>query len=209
MVKVPLYDMEGTKLGEIELKDDVFGVPVRKDIIHQVLLMQLAGARRGTASTRTRGEVRGGGRKPWRQKGTGRARHGSRRSPIWKGGGITFGPKPRDYSFQVPKKVRRLALKSVLSDKVKSNNLLAVKEIKMPEIKTRDFVSFLSRLPLKDGKVLVVLKGRNINVEKSAANIPDVKIIFTSTINLHDMLKYEKLLMSEDAIREVEEVLGR
>ena len=209
MAKIPLYDMEGQSLGEMELKDEVFSTPVRKDIMHQVLLMQLAGMRRGTSSTKTRGEVRGGGKKPWRQKGTGRARHGSRRSPIWKGGGITFGPKPRDYDIKVPRKVRRLALKSALSDKVNDNNLFAIKDLKMPEIRTKDFVSFLSRLPLNKGKVLVILKERDKIIEKSAANLPDVKIILTSSLNIHDMLKYEKLLMSEEAVREVEEVLSR
>ena len=209
MAKIPLYDMEGTKLEEMELLDEIFSIPIRKDIIHQVLLMQLAGARRGTASTKTRGEVRGGGKKPWRQKGTGRARHGSNRSPIWKGGGVTFGPRPRDYGFNVPRKVRKLALKCVLSDKVKDENLIAIKDLKMPEIRTKDFVSFLSRLELEDDRVLVVLKERDKTIEKSAANLPNVKVIFTSTLNLRDMLKYDNLMMSEDAVKEVEEVLGR
>lgn len=207
MPKVGLYNMQGSQIGEVELKDEVFGVEVNEPVMHQVVVMQLANARRGTASTKTRGQVSGGGRKPWRQKGTGRARVGSIRSPLWRGGGIVFGPKPRDYRYSLPKKMRRLALKSALSSKVLEGNLIVLDELTMERPKTKDMVSVLRALRA-DNKALVVTAGRNENVEKSARNIPGVKPLTASGLNVYDILNHDKLVITKDAVAVVEEVLA-
>lgn len=207
MPKVALYNMAGAQVGEIELSDSVFGIEPNEAVVHQVVKAQLANRRVGTASTKTRGEVRGGGRKPWRQKGTGRARAGSRRSPLWRGGGIVFGPKPRDYSVRLPKKIRRLALKSVLSDKVKNDNIIVVDQLLFEEPKTRRMVETLGALKV-NSKALVVTADGDVNVAKSARNIPGVKPVRADFINVYDLLAHEKLVITKDAVARVEEVFS-
>jgi large subunit ribosomal protein L4 len=205
MPKVALYNMEGASVGEIELKDEVFGIEVNKDALYQVTRMQLANKRQGTQSTLTRAEVRGGGAKPWRQKGTGRARHGSTRSPIWIKGGVTFAPKPRDYSYSVPKKIKRLALKSALSSKVQENNIIVMDSLELPEAKTKQMVKVLKNLKVDD-KALLVIPKMDEAVERAARNLPNVKLAFVNTLNVLDILKYNRFIITQDAARLVEEV---
>ncbi|HHU77263.1 MAG: 50S ribosomal protein L4 [Caldicoprobacterales bacterium] len=205
MPKVALYNMEGASVGEIELKDEVFGVEVNKDALYQVVRMQQANKRQGTQSALTRAEVRGGGAKPWRQKGTGRARHGSIRSPIWIKGGVVFAPKPRDYSYTVPKKIRRLALKSALSSKVENNTIIVMDSLELPEAKTREMVKVLKNLRVED-KALLVIPGKNETVERAARNLPNVKLTYVNTLNVLDILKYNRFIITQDAVRLVEEV---
>ncbi|HCS74717.1 MAG TPA: 50S ribosomal protein L4 [Clostridiales bacterium] len=207
MPKVALYNMEGASVGEIELKDEVFGVEVNKDALYQVTKMQLANKRQGTQSTLTRAEVRGGGAKPWRQKGTGRARHGSSRSPIWTKGGVTFAPKPRDYSYTLPKKLRRLALKSALSSKVQENNIIVMDSLALSEAKTSEMVKVLKNLKVED-KALLVIPSKDVTVERAARNLPNVKLAFVNTINVLDILNYKRFIITQDAARLVEEVYG-
>ena len=192
-------------MGEIELKDEVFGVEVNKDALYQVVRMQQANKRQGTQSALTRAEVRGGGAKPWRQKGTGRARHGSIRSPIWIKGGVVFAPKPRDYSYTVPKKIRRLALKSALSSKVENNTIIVMDSLELPEAKTREMVKVLKNLRVED-KALLVIPGKNETVERAARNLPNVKLTYVNTLNVLDILKYNRFIITQDAVRLVEEV---
>lgn len=205
MPKVGLYNINGEEVGEIELSDEVFGAEVRSDILHQVVTMHLANKRQGNASTKTRAEVSGGGRKPWRQKGTGRARHGSIRSPIWTGGGITFGPKPRDYGFKLPKKVKRLALKSALSAKVEDKELIVLDKLEMEKPKTKDFVNILKNLKI-DKKALVVLADKDENVIKSTRNIPGVMTVSVNILNVYDILNHDNLILTKDAVKKIEEV---
>src|SRR5690554_13532 len=172
MPKVALYNMEGASVGEIELKDEVFGVEVNQDVLYQVVKMQLANKRQGTQSALTRAEVRGGGAKPWRQKGTGRARHGSIRSPIWIKGGVAFAPKPRDYSYTLPKKIRRLAMKSALSSKVQENNIIVMESLALPEAKTREMAKVLKNLKVEE-KALVVIPQRDEAVVRATRNLPN------------------------------------
>lgn len=207
MPKVALYSMEGNQVGEIDLNDDVFGVEVNEAIMHDVVVMQLANRRKGTSSTKTRAEVRGGGRKPWRQKGTGRARVGSIRSPIWRGGGITFGPKPRNYSYSVPKKLRRKAVKSALSSKVQNDNILVLEDLKLEQPKTKEMANVLKGLDV-DHKSLVVLASKDENIIRSSRNIPFVTLISADSLNVYDILNHEKLIMTKDAVSRVEEVLA-
>jgi large subunit ribosomal protein L4 len=207
MPKVAVFNMAGAQVGEIDLSDSVFGIEPNEAVIHQVVKAQLANRRVGTASTRTRGDVRGGGRKPWRQKGTGRARVGSRRSPIWRGGGTVFGPHPRDYSIRLPKKVRRLALKSVLSGKLNSSDIVVVEELIFEEPKTRRMIEVLDALNVVE-KALVVTADGDINVAKSARNIPGVKPVRADFMNVYDLLAYDKLVITKDAVAKVEEVYG-
>ncbi|HZK42975.1 MAG TPA: 50S ribosomal protein L4 [Syntrophomonadaceae bacterium] len=207
MPKVTLYDMSGAEVGEIELNDAVFGIEPNEVVMADFVKMQLANKRQGTSSTKTRAEVRGGGRKPWRQKGTGRARAGSNRSPIWIGGGITFGPTPRDYSYKLPKKIRRLAMKSALSTKVKENSIIVIDKLKFDEPKTRLMAETLSALNANKKTLLVTIDG-DINVVKSARNIPGVKAVRADYINVYDLLKYETLLITEDAVAKVGEVFA-
>ena len=204
---VALYNMEGATVGEIQLKDDIFGITVNKDALYQVAKMQLANKRQGTQSTLTRAEVRGGGRKPWKQKGTGRARHGSSRSPIWVKGGVTFAPKPRDYSYTIPKKIRRLALKSALSSKVQDNNIIVMDSLALSEAKTREMARVLKNLNVDD-KALLVVHGKDENVERAARNLPNVKLAFVNTLNVLDILNYNRFIITQDAARLVEEVYG-
>jgi len=203
------YNSKGEKTDEIDLSDDIFDIEINKEVVHQVVTAQLAKVRSGTASTKTRSEVRGGGRKPWRQKGTGRARHGSIRSPLWVGGGITFGPKPRSYNKKVNKKMKKNALKSVLTDKVKNEGVMILDELKMDEIKTQEMVNFLDDLGLKDRKVLILLPGKDKNIYLSARNIPHVKTLVLDGLNTYDLLDNEVILTTEEAVRKIEEVLGK
>lgn len=207
MPKIALYDMRGTQVGEIELNDQVFGIEPNEAVVHQFVKMQLANKRVGTASTKTRAEVRGGGKKPWKQKGTGRARVGSTRNPVWKGGGIAFGPKPRDYSYRLPRKVRRLALKSVLSSKVLDSNIIVVDALTFDETKTKLMIETLELLKA-GAKTLVVTVDGDVNVYKSARNIPGVKSLKVDYINVFDVLHHDTLLMTKDAVARVEEVFA-
>ena len=194
MAKVSVYNMEGAQVGDIELSDAVFGVEINEHLVHMAVVSQLANNRQGTQSTKTRSEVSGGGKKPWRQKGTGHARQGSTRSPQWTGGGVVFAPKPRDYSFKMNKKEKRLALKSALTSRVQENKFIVVDELKMDEIKTKSFANTLSNL--KVNKALVVLNDDNNNVVLSARNIPTVKTAYTNTINVYDILKYDTVVIA-------------
>ena len=205
MPKIDVYNIEGKKVSTIELNDNVFGIKPNEKIVHSALVNYMANQRQGTASTKTRAEVSGGGRKPWKQKGTGRARQGSTRSPQWIKGGIALGPKPRDYRYTINKKERRLAIKSVLSSKVLENNLVVVDKLQFKEIKTKQMVSALANLKL-EGKTLVVLPEKDLNVQKSAKNIENVKTTLTNTINVYDLLKYNKLILTVDSVKALEEV---
>lgn len=207
MPKVAVYDMRGAQVGEIDLNDQVFGIKPNEAVMQQFVKMQLANKRQGTASTKTRAEVRGGGKKPWKQKGTGRARVGSTRNPIWRGGGIVFGPKPRDYSFRLPRKVRRLAMKSALSSKAQDSNIIVVDLLTFEEPRTKLMVETLNLLNAAE-KTLVVTADGDVNVYKSARNIPGVKSLKADFINVFDILKYDTLLMTRDAVARVEEVFA-
>ena len=207
MPKVAVYNMLGAQVGEIELNDNVFGIEPNKSVMFDFIKMQLANKRQGTSSTKTRTEVRGGGKKPWRQKGTGRARVGSSRNPVWRGGGIAFGPKPRDYSYKLPQKVRRLALKSALSSKALDNKIIVVDELNFDQPKTKTMVQALEALKVGK-KTLVVTADGNVNVVKSARNIEGVKPMRADFINVYDILKYDTLLMTRDAVAMVEEVFA-
>ena len=205
MPKVNVYNMLGEQVGEIELDENVFGIEVNQHVVYEVVKNQLANKRQGTQSAKTRAEVRGGGRKPWRQKGTGRARQGSIRAPHFSGGGVTFAPKPRDYSYSVPKKVRRLAMKSALTSKVLSNEIIVIDEINFDAPKTKDMANFLTKINA-DKKALIVMGEKNVNVIKSANNIPNVQTALVNTLNVYDILKYNSFIITKDAVRKVEEV---
>ena len=205
MPKVDVYNVEGKKVSELELKEEVFGVEPNEELVHSVLINYLANQRQGTQSTKTRAEVSGGGRKPWRQKGTGRARQGSIRAPQWVKGGIALGPKPRSYRYQVNKKEKRLAIKSVLSSKVLENTLYVVDAIPMKEIKTKEMVKTLNNIKV-EGKTLMILPEKNEIVQKSARNIEGVKTSLVNTINVYDLLKYKNLILTVDAVMKLEEV---
>ena len=205
MPKVDVYNMQGKKVSDVELSEAVFGIQPNENVVHSVLVNYLANQRQGTQSTKTRAEVRGGGRKPWRQKGTGRARQGSIRAPQWVKGGIALGPKPRSYKYTVNKKERRLAIRSVLSSKVLENNLIVLDKAEMKEIKTKAMVKTLENLKVT-GKTLILLPEKNENVQKSARNIEGVKTTLVNTINVYDLLKYNKLVVTLDAVKKLEEV---
>ena len=204
MAKVSVYNMEGKQVGDIELNDAVFGVEVNNHLVHMAVVNQLANNRQGTQSAKTRSEVSGGGRKPWKQKGTGHARQGSTRSPQWTGGGIVFAPKPRDYSFKMNKKEKQLALKSALTSRVLENKFIVVDEIKLEEAKTKKFAEAMNNL--KVSKALVVLNANDANVVRSAKNIPTVKTALTNTINVYDILKYDTVVIDKAAVATIEEV---
>jgi len=206
MPTVTLYNTSGEQVGDLTLKDEIFGVEVNESVLNDVVVMQLANRRQGTHNTKTRSEVRGGGRKPWRQKGTGRARHGTIRSPIWRGGGIVFGPHPRDYSYSMPKKMKRLALKSALSSKVNTGDIVVLDELKLERIKTGDMVRILNNLKVDDA--LLVTSENDATVEKSARNLPNIKSLSASGINVYDILAYDKLVITRDAVTKVEEVFS-
>ena len=205
MPKVDVYNMQGKKVSDVELNEAVFGIEPNETIVHSVLVNYLANQRQGTQSTKTRAEVRGGGRKPWRQKGTGRARQGSIRAPQWIKGGIALGPKPRSYTYRVNKKEKQLAIKSLLSAKVLDNELTVVDKLEVKEPKTNVMVKALTDLKV-EGKTLVVLPEKNENVQKSARNIEGVKTSLTNTINVYDLLKYNKLILTVDSVKKIEEV---
>ncbi|MFA7205597.1 50S ribosomal protein L4 [Candidatus Nomurabacteria bacterium] len=205
MAKVDVYNMEGAVTGSMELSDAIFGIEPNLDVLHIAVRNQLANKRQGTHSTKTRSEVRGGGRKPYRQKGTGRARHGSDRSAQYVGGGIIFGPKPRSYNYTIPKKVRRLAMKSALSSKLIGNNLVVVDSITLEEIKTKKIIGMLKALNVMNSAIMV-LDDKNLNVEKSSRNIPGLKTARVNTINVLDLLKFEKMIVTKAAAEKIQEV---
>ena len=204
MANVKVFNMSGSEVGSIELNDSIFAVEVNTHVMHQAVVQYLANKRQGTQSALTRAEVRGGGRKPWRQKGTGRARQGSTRSPQWAGGGVVFAPKPRDYSFKLNKKVKRLALKSALTTKVNDGKFVVVDEINLPEMKTKEMVKVLNNLNVN--KSLVVLEDANEKAVVAARNIPTVKTASVSTINVYDILKYDSVVVTKAAVEKIEEV---
>ena len=204
MAKVAVYNMEGKEVDSIELNDSIFGVEINEHLVHMAVLQQLANNRQGTQKAKTRSEVRGGGRKPWRQKGTGHARQGSTRAPQWTGGGVVFAPVPRDYSFKLNKKEKRIALKSVLTSKVAEGKLVVVDELKLDEIKTKKFVEVLNNLKVE--KALVVLNDMDTNVIAAAANIPTVKTAQTNELNVFDALKYDTVVLTKDSVATIEEV---
>ena len=204
MAKVSVYNMEGKEVGTIELNDAVFGVEVNEHLVHMAVVQQLANNRQGTQKAKTRSEVSGGGRKPWRQKGTGHARQGSTRSPQWTGGGVVFAPVPRDYSFKINKKEKRAALKSVLTSRVLDNKLIVVDELKFDEIKTKKFRAVMDNLKVK--KALVVIADNDEKITMSARNIPTVKTALVNSINVYDILKGDTLVLTKDAVAKIEEV---
>ena len=204
MANVSVFNMEGKEVGTMELNDAVFGVEVNEHLVHMAVVAQLANKRQGTQKAKTRSEVSGGGRKPWRQKGTGHARQGSTRAPQWTGGGVVFAPVPRDYTIRLNKKEKRLALKSALTSRLQENKLIVVDELKFDEIKTKNFVNVMNNL--KADKALVVLNENDANVVMSARNIPTVKTALTNTINVYDILKYNTLILTKDAVATIEEV---
>ena len=204
MANVSVYNIEGKEVGSIELNDAVFGVEINEHLVHMAVVNQLANNRQGTQSAKTRSEVSGGGRKPWRQKGTGHARQGSTRAPQWTGGGIVFAPKPRDYSFKMNKKEKKLALLSALTSKVADNKIVVLDEFKLDEIKTKKFAEVMNNL--KVSKALVVLEGENKNVVLSGRNIPTVKVSATNEINTYDVLKYDTLVVTKATVEKLQEV---
>ena len=205
MPKIDVYDVNGKKVKELELNESVFGIEPNENVVHSVVVNYLANQRQGTQNTKTRAEVSGGGRKPWRQKGTGRARQGSIRAPQWIKGGIALGPKPRSYKYTVNKKEKRLAIKSILSSKVLENELVVVDKLSLKEIKTAEMVKTLANLKV-EGKAVVLLPANDVNVQKSARNIEGVKTLTVDTINVYDLLKYNKLVVTEDTVKKLEEV---
>lgn len=206
-MQVLVRNTQGETVGEVELRDDIFGVEPNVPVMHQALVRQLANARLGTHKTKKRGEVRGGGRKPWRQKGTGRARQGSIRAPQWRGGGAVFGPQPRSYKQKMPRKMRRLAYRSALSLKAQGDQIIVLDALQMEVPKTREMLDILDRLEL-DASVLILLPRRNEDIEKSAKNIPDVKTVRASYLNVRDLLNYDYLLMPLGSLEVIEGILG-
>ncbi len=204
MANVSVYNMEGKEVGKMDLNDAVFGVEVNEHLVHMAVVQQLANNRQGTQKAKTRGEVSGGGRKPWRQKGTGHARQGSTRSPQWKGGGVVFAPVPRDYTFKLNKKEKRAALKSALTSRVQEDKFLVLDELKLDEVKTKKFAEILANL--KVSKAVVVLADNDQNVVLSARNIPDVITASINTINTYDIMKYSTVIATKDAVAKIEEV---
>ena len=204
MSQISVFDMTGKKVADTELNDAIFGIEPNKAIMHAMVVNYLANQRQGTQSTKTRAEVRGGGRKPYRQKGTGRARQGSIRSPQWVGGGVVFAPKPRDYSFKLNKKVKRLALQSALSTKVAEGKIIVLDELTLSEVKTKEMVKVLGNI--KCDNALIVMDGSNENVMLSARNIPTVKTASVNTINVYDLLKYNNLVVTKEAVEKIQEV---
>ena len=204
MSKVSVYNMKGQAVGEVELKAEIFDAPINEHLLHQAVVAQLANKRQGTQSAKTRSEVSGGGRKPWRQKGTGHARQGSIRAPQWTGGGVVFAPKPRDYEIRLNKKEKRIALKSALASRVQEEKFFVIDELKVDEIKTKTMVELLNGLNVK--KALIVLNSNDQNVILSARNIPDVQTALTNTINVFDILKYDAFVVDKAALETIEEV---
>ncbi|MCK5812163.1 MAG: 50S ribosomal protein L4 [Clostridiales bacterium] len=206
MPKVDVYNMSGTITDSIELSKGIFGIEVNETAIHSVVVAQLSNARQGTQSAKTRSEVRGGGRKPWRQKGTGRARQGSTRNIQWTGGGVAFAPKPRDYSVKIPKKMKRLALKSALTTKVNESEFIVIDTLTFDEIKTKKMIEVLTNLKVNNQSTLIVLDTNDKTVIKSANNIESVKTVGVNTINVYDLIKYDKIVVTKEAVKLIEEV---
>ena len=206
MPTLPIYDMKNSKVGDISLSDDIFAVDMNQALVHQAVVMQMASWRLGTHSTKTRGMVRGGGRKPWRQKGTGRARAGSRRSPLWRGGGTIFGPHPRSYAFSMPRKQRRLALKCVLSDKLKDNNLIILDDLNFDSHKTKNFVAFQNTFDVNDKKSLYITAELLDNVARASNNLQNANVITALQLNVYDILNCDKLFITKSAVAKIEEV---
>ena len=204
MANVSVYNMEGNEVGSMELNDAVFGVEVNEHLVHMAVVQQLANNRQGTQKAKTRSEVSGGGRKPWRQKGTGHARQGSTRAPQWTGGGVVFAPVPRDYSFKINKKEKRAALKSALTSRVEAQKFVVLDELKLDAIKTKDFVKVLNNLNVS--KALVVMGDKDVVIEKSAANVPDVKTTQATLLNVYDILKYDTVITTKAAVEKIEDV---
>ena len=204
MAKLSVYNIEGNQVGEIELNDAVFGVEVNENLMHKAVVAQLAASRQGTQSAKTRSEVSGGGRKPWRQKGTGHARQGSTRAPQWTGGGVVFAPKPRDYSFKLNKKEKRAALKSALTSRVAENKFIVLDELKLDEIKTKNFTNVMSNLKVEKG--LVVIAENDANVVLSARNVATIDTTLVNTINVYDIMKAKTVVLTKDAVAKIEEV---
>ena len=204
MANVSVYNMEGKEVGKMELNDAIFGAKVNEHLVHMAVVQHLANKRQGTQKAKTRSEVSGGGRKPWRQKGTGHARQGSIRAPQWKGGGVVFAPVPRDYSFKINKKEKRAALKSVLTSRVQENKLIVVEELKFDEIKTKNFKAVMDNL--KVSKALVVLGEKNENAVLSARNLPKINTAYADAINVYDIMKGDTLVLTKDAVAKIEEV---
>lgn len=204
MANVSVYNIEGKEVGSIELNDSVFGVEINEHLVHMAVVQQLANKRQGTQSAKTRAEVRGGGRKPWKQKGTGHARQGSTRSPQWTGGGVVFAPKPRNYSFKMNKQEKLAAIQSALSSRVNASKVVVLDELNFSEVKTKQMKAVLDNL--KVSKALVVLGEKNENVVLSARNLPTVRTALTNTINVYDILKYDTLVLTKDAVAKIEEV---
>ena len=204
MANVSVLNMEGKEVGSMELNDAVFGVEINEHLVHQAVVLQLANNRQGTQKAKTRSEVSGGGRKPWRQKGTGHARQGSTRAPQWTGGGVVFAPVPRDYSFKINKKEKRAALKSALTSRVEAQKFVVLDELKLEAIKTKDFVKVLNNLNVS--KALVVMGDKDVVIEKSAANVPDVKTTQATLLNVYDILKYDTVITTKAAVEKIEEV---
>ena len=204
MANVSVYNMEGKEVGKMDLSDAVFGVEINEHLVHMAVVQQLANNRQGTQKAKTRAEVSGGGRKPWRQKGTGHARQGSTRAPQWKGGGVVFAPTPRDYSFKMNKKEKRAALKSALTSKVQDSKLIVLDELTLDEIKSKKIVEIVSNLHAE--KALIVLKEKDDKVMLSARNIPDVETALTNTINVYDVMKAGTVVLTKDAVKTIEEV---
>ena len=205
MINVKVYDMNGKETGTIELNENIFGIPVNMVVLHEAVKNYLANQRQGTQSTLTRTEVRGGGKKPWRQKGTGRARQGSTRAPQWTHGGVALGPKPRSYRYSMNKKAKRLAMKSAFSAKVADGSLIVLDSLTFDAPKTKDMVAVLAALNV-ESKALVVIPAPDVNVVKSAKNIEGVKTLYVNTLNVYDIMKYEKFIVTKDAISKIEEV---
>lgn len=206
MANVSVYNMEGKEVGKMDLNDAVFGVEINEHLVHMAVVQNLANKRQGTQKAKTRAEVSGGGRKPWRQKGTGHARQGSTRSPQWKGGGVVFAPTPRDYSFKLNKKEKRAALKSVLTSRVQDNKLIVLDELKLDAVKTKEFKKVMDNL--KVGKAMVVIDGQDENVILSARNLPTVNTAVAENINVYDILKGDTLVLTKDAVAKIEEVFA-
>jgi large subunit ribosomal protein L4 len=205
MVSADIYNTNKEKVSQVVLEEKVFGCEVKPHLLYEVVKMQLANRRAGTASTKNRAKVRGGGKKPWRQKGTGRARAGSIRSPLWKGGGVTFGPLPRNYSYRLNRKVKKLALRTALSIKLKEDKLLILDNFNLPEIKTKAFITTLSRLDIKDA---FIIDDNNLHLEKSARNVPFVKVLRPEGLNVYDILRYDKLIITQSCLEKITRTLS-
>ena len=205
MAVTEVYNTDNKKVGEVELNDALFGLEIKKHILHDVVKMQLANRRAGTASTKTRTEVRGGGAKPYRQKGTGRARAGTRRSPLWRGGGVIFGPKPRDYSYKLPKKVRKLGVRMALSTRFSENNMLILDDFDLADIKSKQFIEVMKKLNIENG--LIVIPGKNENLEKSSRNVQGYKVIQADGLNVYDILLHRRLVLLQPCLGQLEKRL--